>query len=130
MPLRTYPGRLLALSAASSALALGVSGTVAAVLYAEQSRTAEVLSEDIGSRGAAMNLDATLDTLVARHSRGAGEVGPLHEQGRRGAGGGGAVREQGVGAGVGPAGAGQPGHLPRPVGGGGEADRLGRLPAG
>lgn len=80
MPLRTYPGRLLVLSAVSSLLVLVVSGTVAVVLYSDQARTADVLSEDIGSRGAAMNLDATLDNLIALHSRGVTDVEPLHEQ--------------------------------------------------
>lgn len=80
MPLHSYPGRLLALSGVSSLLVLAVSGTVAVALYLDQSRTAEVLSEDIGSRGAAINLDATLDNLITLHASGVGAVEPLHEQ--------------------------------------------------
>lgn len=80
MPLHTYPGRLLLLSAVSSGLVLAVSGGVAAVLYLDQAHTADVLSEDIGSRGAAMNLDVTIDNLIALHSGGATDVEPLHEQ--------------------------------------------------
>ena len=80
MPLRTYPGRLLAASAVSGVLVLAVSGTLAASLYLEQSRTVEVLSEDIGSRGAAINLDGTLDDLIALHARGDERAEPLHAQ--------------------------------------------------
>lgn len=80
MPLHTYPRRFLALSIVFSLLVLAVSGTVAVTLYLDQSRTADLLSEDIGSRGAAINLDVTLDRLITSHTRGASEVAPLHEQ--------------------------------------------------
>ena len=80
MPLRTYPGRLLVSTAISSVVALLVSSTVAVLLYRDQSRTAEVLSEDIGSRGAAINLEVTLSNLIALHNGKATAVSPLQDQ--------------------------------------------------
>jgi two-component system sensor histidine kinase HydH len=83
MPLRTYPGRLLLAAAVSSALVLVVTGTVAGYLLSEQARTVESLSEDIGSRGAAINIEATVNNLIALHQGGQGgsrDVGPLLAQ--------------------------------------------------
>lgn len=80
MSLHAYPGRLLLLSATSSLLVLLVSGSVAVGLYQEQSSAAAALSEDIASREAAVNLDATLDSLIALHAGGVAGVEPLHTQ--------------------------------------------------
>ena len=80
MTLRSYPGRLLLATAVSSGIVLAVSGTVAYHLQREQARTVELLSEDIGSRGAAINLEATLNNLIALHQQGARDVEPLHAQ--------------------------------------------------
>jgi two-component system sensor histidine kinase HydH len=82
MPIRTYPMRVLAAAAAACALALSLCGTVAVRLYREQDRTAAALGEDIGSRGAAINLEATLNALAALHDRRSQDAGPLREQAR------------------------------------------------
>src|SRR5438045_3051457 len=80
MPLRSYPGRLLLASALASATVLVLCGTLAGYLYREQARTADVLSEDIGSRGAAINVEATLNNLAALHERQSRDVDPLLDQ--------------------------------------------------
>jgi two-component system sensor histidine kinase HydH len=80
MPIRTYPTRVLAVAAASCGLLLALCGTVAYWLYDEQHRTVTTLGEDIGSRGAAMNLEATLNNLAVLHDRRSHDVEPLHEQ--------------------------------------------------
>ena len=80
MSLRRYPARLLLLSATSSLIVLGLCGVLAASLAREQERTAAILGEDIGSRGAAFNLAVTLSNLVALHDRHSRDVEPLQEQ--------------------------------------------------
>src|SRR5690242_9035054 len=56
MTLRHYPNRFLIASALSSLLLLGLCGSVAVYLNWEQSRTADALGEDLGSRRAAADL--------------------------------------------------------------------------
>src|SRR5262245_15022641 len=80
MSLRHYPARLLLLSSLSSLLLLGLCVTLAVYLAREQRRTAAVLGEDIGSRGAAINLEVTLSNLATLHDRNSRDVEPLHEQ--------------------------------------------------
>ncbi len=80
MSLRHYPARLLLLSSLSSLLLLGLCGTLAVYLAREQTRTAAVLGEDIGSRGAAINLEVTLSNLATLHDRNSQDVEALHEQ--------------------------------------------------
>jgi two-component system sensor histidine kinase HydH len=82
MPIRTYPTRVVALAAAFCALALGLCGVVAAGLYREQDRTAAALGEAIGSRGAAIELEATLSALALLHDRRSRDAEPLHGQAR------------------------------------------------
>jgi two-component system, NtrC family, sensor histidine kinase HydH len=78
--LRHYPGRVLVVSAVGSALVLLVCGTVAVYLEREQSRTAGVLSENIGSRRAAADLEEALLDLIALEQSGARDVEPLHHR--------------------------------------------------
>ena len=80
MSLRTYPGRLLASALVSSFLLLTTCGIVAWYLHRQQTSTADALSEDIGSRGAAINLEATLHTLIALQTRRFEDVETLHLQ--------------------------------------------------
>lgn len=80
MSLRRYPARLLLLAATSSLLLLGLCGVLAASLIQEQKRTAAILGEDIGSRGAAIKLEVTLSNLAALHDRNSRDAEPLYEQ--------------------------------------------------
>lgn len=80
MALRDYPNRLLLAAILSSLLVLGLCGTVAVFVTWEQSRTADVLRENIGSRRAAVNLQEVLAALATLHLRGVNEVTPLHER--------------------------------------------------
>lgn len=80
MSLRRYPTRLLAFAALSSLTLIGLSGMVSLYLYREQGRTADSLQENIGSRGAAINLEVTLHNLAALHERQLRDVEPLLEQ--------------------------------------------------
>src|SRR5262245_36275627 len=80
MSLRHYPARLLILPTLSSLLLLGLCGTLAVYLAREQTRTAAALGEDIGSRGAAINLEVTLSNLATLHDRNSRDVEALHEQ--------------------------------------------------
>lgn len=82
MPIRSYPGRVLLVTVASSLLLLGLCGAIALYFALEQSRTADVLREDIGSRGAAMSLVATENNLAVLHDRRSRDVEPLHDQAR------------------------------------------------
>lgn len=82
MPIRTYPARVLVVAVAFCVLILTLCGTVAFRLYGEQDRTATALGEDIGSRGAAINLEATLNNLAVLHDRRSRDIEPLHEQAR------------------------------------------------
>ncbi len=77
MALRTYPGRLLAASVTAGLFALAVSGSVAGYLYHDQTRTADALAEDIDSRGAAIELEATVNNLIVLHAAGSAATGPL-----------------------------------------------------
>lgn len=83
MALHTYPARVLSVSALFSLLVLGLCGTVAYWLYREQSRAAEVLGENIGSRGAAVNLESTLTNLITLHKARAKHLSGLHEEVKR-----------------------------------------------
>jgi two-component system, NtrC family, sensor histidine kinase HydH len=78
--LRNYPGRFLVVSAGGSALVLLVCGSLAFYLEREQSRTAGVLSENIGSRRAAADLEEALLDLIALEQNEAKNVEPLHER--------------------------------------------------
>src|SRR5688500_5977205 len=78
MTLRKYPTRMLLVAVVASLLLLGLCGTVAVYLIQEQSRTAEVLGEDIGSRREAADLEETLANLIALHQRGVIGVEALH----------------------------------------------------
>ncbi len=53
---------------------------MAVYFYFQQTRTAEVLGENIGSRGAAVNLENTLNDLLALHDRGVIEVEPVQDK--------------------------------------------------
>ncbi|HEX4610699.1 MAG TPA: ATP-binding protein [Urbifossiella sp.] len=80
MSISSYPRRLLFVTVTSCGMALVLCGTVALSLYREQARTAAALGEDIGSRGAAINLEATLNALAMLHDRRSPDVEPLHRQ--------------------------------------------------
>jgi two-component system sensor histidine kinase HydH len=80
MSIRSYPRRVILVSAVTCGLALALCGTVAAILYREQDRTATELGQDIGSRGAAIDLEATLNALALLHDRRSADVEPLHRQ--------------------------------------------------
>lgn len=78
--LRTYPGRVLFVSTTGSVLVLLVCGTVAFYLEREQSRTAGVLSENIGSRRAAADLEEALLDLIALEQKEGKDLESLHER--------------------------------------------------
>ena len=80
MALRDYPNRLLSAAVLSSFLLAVVCGTVAALLAREQSRTADVLEENIRSRTAAANLEDIFAALAVLHQEGTKDPIPLHEQ--------------------------------------------------
>src|SRR5690242_16150492 len=80
MALHDYPARILWASVLASLLVLGLCGTVAVLLTSEQSRTADVLEENIGSRRAAASLEEVLAALADLHQRGLDAVAPLHER--------------------------------------------------
>ena len=82
MPLRHYPNRLLLAAALSSLLVLAVCAGVIAYLRETQVRTVDVLSEDIGSRGAAFNLETTLSNLLLLHQSGARDIAPCTSKSR------------------------------------------------
>src|SRR5262245_4970264 len=80
MSLRHYPSRLFFFAALSSLLLLGLCGTVAVYLAREQARTADVLGENIGSRRAAADLEATLADLLTLHKKQVHDVEPIQER--------------------------------------------------
>ena len=80
MSIRGYPARVLWATIVPSLLAMVLCGVVALWLHQEQTRTAEALEQDIASRGAATNLEVTLDNLAVLHERLSQDVEPLHEQ--------------------------------------------------
>lgn len=80
MPIRSYPRRVLIVTVVSCLLLAVLCGTVAFTLARELSRTATVLGEDIDSRGAAINLESSLNSLAALHDRKTPDVEPLHDQ--------------------------------------------------
>lgn len=80
MSLRSYPRQLLFITSIFCFVLLVLCGSLATILYREQERTAAVLSEDIGSRGAAFNLETTLNNLMSLHDNGIVDVSPLHDQ--------------------------------------------------
>jgi two-component system, NtrC family, sensor histidine kinase HydH len=71
---------LLRFALGSSLILLVLCGTMAVYFYFQQTRTAEVLGENIGSRGAAVNLENTLNDLLALHDRGVKEVEPVQDK--------------------------------------------------
>src|SRR5262249_36491218 len=78
--LRTYPGRFLILSVVGSGVVLLVCGTLAVYLEQEQSRTASVLSENIGSRRAAADMEEALLDLIALEQSEAKDIELPHER--------------------------------------------------
>jgi two-component system sensor histidine kinase HydH len=64
----------------SSFILLVLCGTMAVYFYRQQTFTADVLTENIGSRGAAANLETTINDLLVLHNRGVTDVEPLHEK--------------------------------------------------
>src|SRR5262249_31460974 len=80
MALRDYPNRVLLAAILSSLLVLGLCGTMAVLLAWEQSRTADVLEENIGRRQAAANVEDGLAALAVLHQGGTKDVTPRHEQ--------------------------------------------------
>lgn len=80
MTLRYYPSHLFYFTLGVSLIVLVFCFSLAAYLYSQQSHSAEVLGENIGSRGAALNLEVTLNDLLALHQRGADQVDPLWEK--------------------------------------------------
>lgn len=80
MALRDYPKRFLLASILSSLLVLVLCGSVAVFLAWEQSRTASILEENLGSRRAAADLEAVLATLIVLHQRGVEDVASVHER--------------------------------------------------
>ncbi|MFT3883650.1 MAG: ATP-binding protein [Gemmatales bacterium] len=80
MSIHYYPSRLLRFALGSSLILLVLCGTLAIYFYLQQTRTAEVLGENIGSRGAAVNLENTLNDLLALHDRGVKEVEAVQDK--------------------------------------------------
>ncbi|HQR05931.1 MAG TPA: ATP-binding protein [Gemmatales bacterium] len=80
MSLRYYPTRLFFFAVGTSLVMLVFCFSLAAYLYSQQSISAEILGENIGSRGAALNLEVTLNDLLALHQRGAEQVEALWEK--------------------------------------------------
>jgi two-component system sensor histidine kinase HydH len=80
MSLHNYPGRLLLVTGASSALLLALSVGIAAYLNSQQEQTGKELQENIGSRRAAADLREALIELVALHQRGESDLAALHER--------------------------------------------------
>ncbi|HEY1186999.1 MAG TPA: ATP-binding protein [Gemmata sp.] len=80
MTIRSYPRRVLFITVTSCLLLAGLCGTVALALAREIDQTIAALGEDIDSRGAAINLEASLNNLAALHDHKAPDVDPLHDQ--------------------------------------------------
>ena len=79
MTLSHYPHRLLLTTLLFSVLLLALCGTLAVWLSRQQSRTAEILGENIGSRRAAAKLEETLIELIL-HQRGSRDLEALQER--------------------------------------------------
>jgi signal transduction histidine kinase len=77
---RNFSLRLVAPSVLTSVLLLGLCTFVAVSLYRQQTGTAEILGENIGSRRAASNLQESLSDLLALHREAIERVEPLHER--------------------------------------------------
>jgi two-component system sensor histidine kinase HydH len=71
---------MLLVTGVSSALLLASSVAVAFYLNSQQSETAEILGENIGSRRAAANLREILTDLVALHQSGVTDLKARHDQ--------------------------------------------------
>lgn len=80
MSIQSYPRRVQTVAIAASLLLAVLCGTVAITLVRELSRTATALGEDIDSRGAATNLEASLNALAALHEHRTANVEPLLDQ--------------------------------------------------
>ena len=80
MALRSYPLRVLLTTALSSLLLLALGTSAAWLFYRQQSATAAEVSENIGSRKAAKDLERTIDKLIERHRNGTNKVAPLQER--------------------------------------------------
>lgn len=83
MALRHYPTRILAATSILSLLALSLCTTVAVYLTWGQSRTAEILSENIDSRQAASGLAEVLIALSFMQRWGGEDFAALHERAGR-----------------------------------------------
>jgi two-component system sensor histidine kinase HydH len=71
---------LLWSAALASGIVFALCGGLAIYLDTQQAKTAAFLSENIGSRKAADNLEEALAGLILYHERQSGEVGPLQER--------------------------------------------------
>ena len=80
MALSHFPARVLLAAASFALLLLAVCGAVAASLALEQSRTADVVDENIGSLQAATDLKESVTALATLLERGIDDLGPLHER--------------------------------------------------
>jgi signal transduction histidine kinase len=80
MPGSDYQLRIVAPTVLTSLLLLAVCGVVSVYLYLQQTGTAEALSENLGSRQAASNLEETLQDLAAYLRKGDEHVEPLNEK--------------------------------------------------
>jgi two-component system, NtrC family, sensor histidine kinase HydH len=80
MALRSYPLHFLLTTSLTSVLLLALGSSVAWLVYRQQSATADVLGENIGSRQAAVNLEETLNNLINFHGKGSADVALLQER--------------------------------------------------
>ena len=80
MSLRNYPRRLVLVTTVTSVLLFASSVAVGIYLNIQQTQTAQVLGENIGSRRAAADLRQILADLEHLHERGATDLAPLHER--------------------------------------------------
>jgi signal transduction histidine kinase len=77
---RDYQLRMVAPTVLTSLLLVAVCGVVSVYLYSQQTGTAEELTENLGSRQAASNLEETLQDLAAYLRKGDEHVEPLNEK--------------------------------------------------
>jgi signal transduction histidine kinase len=77
---RNLPFHIAGLAAFLSLLLLGVCAVTAVYLYWQLSSTGRNLSEDVGSRKAAHDLETTLENLADLLGHGSDQVGALHER--------------------------------------------------
>jgi signal transduction histidine kinase len=77
---RDYQLRMVAPTVLTSLLLVAVCSVVSVYLYSQQTGTAEELTENLGSRQAASNLEETLQDLAAYLRKGDEHVEPLNEK--------------------------------------------------